>query len=188
MSNVPNDTVALLKSILDARDERGFVDLSQIHKLVAPVDQRETVMLLSPKKIADVRARLTTHDFDPVRLENGRVFVFYELAYEVIIHRRADLKQIVLEWRGERGNVIEEIVRSVPELAGRVKEVFGETGIRHARIEGKFYFAAADMAKLVLWDEQTQTPSQSALNIYVKRAAHNDDKLLTALARTYHFR
>lgn len=34
---------------------------------------RETIMLLSPKKIADVRARLTTPDFDPVRLANGGV-------------------------------------------------------------------------------------------------------------------
>lgn len=52
-------------------------------------------MLLSPKKIADVRARLTTTDFDPVRLENDQVFVFYDLALDVIAFRRADLKNVV---------------------------------------------------------------------------------------------
>jgi hypothetical protein len=58
------DTITQLKIILDARDENGFVDLSRIHELVAPVDQRESTMLLSPKKIADVRARLTTADLN----------------------------------------------------------------------------------------------------------------------------
>lgn len=38
---LPSQTFPLnSKSVLDARDERGFVDLSQIHKLVAPVDRR----------------------------------------------------------------------------------------------------------------------------------------------------
>jgi len=181
------DIITQLKEIIDARDENGFVDLSRIHKLVAPVDQRESTMLLSTKKIADVRARLTTADFDPVRVENGRVYVFYELAYEVIIHRRADLKQIVLEWKGERGNAVEEIVRSVPELAGRVQEVFGDNGIRHTRIDGKFYFAASDMARLVLWDEHTKTPTLSNSTVYIQRSVANDDLLAKALARKYHF-
>lgn len=72
------DITTQLKYIFDARDEQGFVELTPIHKLVAPVDQRETIMLLSPKKLADVRARLTTSDFDPVRQENDRVDVQVE--------------------------------------------------------------------------------------------------------------
>ena len=187
MSNVSTDIVAQLKSILDARDGQGFVDLTQIHELVAPVDKRETIMLLSPKNIADVRVRLTTTDFDPVRRENGRVFVFHELAYEVIVHRRVDLKYIVQVWKGERGDAVQLIVSTVPELALRVQDVFGETGIRHTRIDGKFYFAAADMAKLILWDGNTQTPSQRNCSLYVSRAGEKDELLRKGCAHTFQF-
>jgi len=181
-----SDISTQLKIILDARDERGFVDLVQIHKLVAPVDQRETIMLLSPKKIADVRARLTTTDFDPVRLDNG-VFVFYELALEVIAFRRADLKHIVQKWKGELGDAIKQIVSAVPELALRVEDVFGNTGIRYTQIDGTFYFAATDMAKLVLWDNETQTPSQSTQAHAVEAAGRNDPILHSALTRAFQF-
>lgn len=180
------DISTQLKFILVARDERGFVDLVQIHKLVAPVDQRETVMLLSPKKIADVRARLTTADFDPVRLDNG-VFVFYELALDVIAFRRADLKGQCHKWKSELGDAVQQIICAVPELTLRVQDVFGETGIRHTRIDGKFYFAATDMAKLVLWDNETQTPSPSTQAHAVEAAGRNDPVLHSALTRTFQF-
>jgi len=116
------------------------------------------------------------------------VFVFYELAYEVIVHRRADLKHTVQVWKGERGDAVQQIVSAVPELAVRVQDVFGETGIRHTKIDGKFYFAASDMAKLVLWDKETQNPSQNNITFYLERAKGNDAALRMAFERTFQFR
>lgn len=141
-----------------------------------------------PRRLETVRARLTTADFDPVRLENGRVFVFYELALVVIAFRRADLKNVVQKWKGELGGALAQIVAAVPELALRVEEVFGGTGIRYTRIDGKFYFAATDMAKLVLWDEETQSPSQSTQAHMVENSKRNDAALRMAFERTFQFR
>lgn len=90
-------------------------------------------------------------------------------------------------WKCAFGDAVKQIVRSVPELGARVDTVFGNTGIRYTRMDGKFYFAATDMAKLVLWDEEKQTPCQRDLSIYVDRAGAADENLRMACSHTHQF-
>lgn len=166
----------------------GFVSLSQIHRLVAPADHRETIKLLVPKKLLEARVRIANDvGFDPVRQDGTHVFVHFELALLVVAHRRVDLKVQCHIWLCDFGNAIKQLVQSVPELGARLDTVFGNTGIRYTRIDGKFYFAAADMTKLVLWDEETQTPCQRDLSIYVDRAGAVDDVLRAACSHTHQF-
>lgn len=60
-------------------------------------------------------------------------------------------------------------------------------GIRHVRLDGKFYFAAPDLARLVLWDSERKTPSPQNAALSVTTAAGMDKNLSEELRRTFQF-
>lgn len=153
------------------------------------MDQRETVKLLVPKKLIEARARIATDlGFDPVRQDGVRVFVHFELALGVVEHRRSDLKGQCRRWKCAFENALTHIIQSVPELDARVESVFGNTGIRYTRLDGKFFFAATDLARLVLWDDVRKTPSPQHAARDVQAAAAVDPTLQDELKRVFQFR
>lgn len=60
-------------------------------------------------------------------------------------------------------------------------------GIRHVRLDGIIYFAATDLARLVLWDNASKTPTSRHASHLVTLAAKKDEILQKQLQHTYTF-
>lgn len=177
-----------LDAIFSTRDVHNFVNLSEIHALVARHDKRPTARLLGSAKLVQTVERLRGNGVDPSVCETGqKVFVHPELALEVVKTRRSDLKEFARRWETEQVDDLSLVVGRTPEILSRIKDVFGDTSrIRHVKLEGKFYFAAFDLAKIALWEGEN-TPSVNAISVYIQRAAEKDEDLKNAISKHHQF-
>ncbi len=174
--------------IFETRTDDGFVNLSEIHRLVAPTDQRDTLKLLAPKKLKDACATLTTSKFNPVRsATDGTIYAFWSLALEFALYRKPNLKELARKWRLMIDNPMSELIKTEETLQARIDHVFGKDGIRYIQLDGKFFFAAPDLARLVLWDDKSQTPTAQNTVHAIKTHSAADDVLLTLLQKVYSF-
>lgn len=110
-----------------------------------------------------------------------------ELALEVVKTRRSDLKDFIRHCETVHVDDLSLVIGSTPEILTRIQEVFGDANkIRHVKLNGKFFFAAVDLAKIALWNGD-QTPSNANIAHYVTRTSAADKELNAALGRVHQF-
>lgn len=173
-----------LNNIFNNKDENNFIDLSAIHALVAPHDKRPTVRLLNSAKLQQVVQRIRGNDVEPIYETREKVMVHHELALEVVKAKRGDLKEFFRRWEG---GDISLVICNTPEVLSRIQDVFGDAScIRHVKLDGKFYFAAVDLAKIALWNGEN-TPDKGNISRFIQHAADLDEKLKAALDNKYRF-
>ena len=175
-----------LNNIFNNKDENNFIDLSAIHAVVAPHDKRPTVRLLNSAKLQQVVQRIRGNGVEPIRETRERVTVHPGLALEIVKTKRTDLKDFIRRWETVQADDITLLIGRTPEIISRIKDVFGDTSrIRHVKLEGKFFFAAVDLAKVALWDGA----STDHINIplCIQRASEKDEVLNNALSKRHQF-
>lgn len=176
-----------LNNIFNNKDENNFIDLSAIHALLAPHDKRPTARLLNSAKIQEVVERLRGNGVEPICETPEMVIrVHHELALEVVKSKRGNLKEFVRRWETVQADELSLVIGRTPEIISRIKDVFGDTSrIRHVKLEGKFYFAAVDLAKIALWNGASTDNINTPLCI--QRASEKDEALKNALSKRYQF-
>lgn len=195
-----------------SKSNGDFVDLRALRDILAPGDIRDAAKLIEAKKLREARAHIESNDLIAIRSSSdGKFEVHVDLALEYVLYKNKDLKQIVNHIRNNRPGGMRAVLESTPGLFERVKTVFGDAGesfcthqrifernaanfqpphivgIRHVRLDGKFYFAAPDLARLVLWDDAKKTPSAKNAIHSMEGAAMYDHSLQVELERTHQF-
>jgi len=86
---------------------------------------------------------------------------------EIVKAKRSDLEEFCRRYETVQADDITLIIGRTPEITSRIKNVFGDTSrIRHVKLEGKFFFAAVDLAKIALWNGDS-TPDKGNISHYI---------------------
>ena len=171
-----------LDYVFENRSADGFVNLTQIHRIVTPNDKRGDAKLLGPKKLTESIAALKTPTFDPLRHEGHETHAFWTLALDVIVYRKKDLHPFARKWRTLIDNPMRDLLLAEDSLNEHIQRVFGNEGIRYIKLNDKFYFSAPDLVRLIL------NGDNDGSRVYLQRARAHDSQLNTLLEKVYTFR